>query len=33
MKNNAGMEKGAFVTNKTGKLADKYKIIKEVVLF
>lgn len=33
MKNNTGMEKEAFVTNKTGKLGDKYKITKEVLLF
>jgi hypothetical protein len=30
MKNNVDIEKGGFVTNKSGKVLDKYKIIKEV---
>lgn len=28
MRNNTGIEKGSFVTNTTGKVSDKYKIIK-----
>jgi len=30
MKNNVDIEKGGFVTNKAGKVHDKYKLIKEV---
>lgn len=31
MKNNVDIEKGGFVTNKAGKVLDKYKIVKEVI--